>query len=64
VALRRRLSRQSNPDDDKFTACAVALGAEYVISGDKALLAVGGYIGVRIVGPTQFLDGWQEPGPA
>lgn len=44
-----------DPDDDKFMACAVALNAKYIISGDKALLAVEKYMGIRIVSSKVFL---------
>lgn len=44
-----------DPDDDKFVACAVALNAEAVITGDRALGAVGQYQGITIVTPEQFL---------
>jgi putative PIN family toxin of toxin-antitoxin system len=30
-----------DPDDDKFIACAVAAGADHLISGDPHLLAIG-----------------------
>ena len=45
-----------DPDDDKFIECAVALKADFVISGDKSLIAIEGYMGIRIVTPKQFLD--------
>ncbi len=32
----------SDPDDDKFVACAIASGAKVVISGDRHLLRVSG----------------------
>ena len=47
---------QKDPDDDKFIECAVALGAEYVISGDKALLDVVKYINISILSPADFLE--------
>ena len=46
---------KQDPDDDKFVACAVALNAEAVITGDRALRAVGQYQGITIVTPEQFL---------
>ena len=45
-----------DPDDNKFNECAVALNATYVVSGDKSLLGVGGYMGISIVTPRQFMD--------
>lgn len=54
---------KSDPDDDKFIACAVALNAEVIITGDRALRAVGQYQGIKIVTPEQFLrtGSFQEP---
>ena len=46
----------TDPDDDKFLACALASNAEYVISGDKALRRVSGYEGIAVVSPRQFVD--------
>lgn len=46
---------KSDPDDDKFVACAIALNAEVVITGDRALRAVWQYQGITIVTPEQFL---------
>jgi len=44
-----------DPDDDKFVECAVALKAEVIITGDKALGAVKEYIGIEILTPAEFL---------
>ena len=41
-------------DDDKFIECAVALKAEAIITGDKALRAIEEYMGITIVNPDQF----------
>lgn len=45
---------EEDPDDDKFIECAVALKADFVISGDKALIAIQDYMGIRIVTPKEF----------
>lgn len=45
-----------DPDDDKFIECAVALDAKYIVSGDKALLAVKSYMGIQILSPREFLE--------
>jgi uncharacterized protein len=45
-----------DPDDDKFLACALTSGAEYIISGDKHLLRVSGYKGLKILSPRRFVD--------
>jgi len=46
----------SDPDDDKFLACAVEGGADYLVTGDHGLLALGEYEGVQIVSPTAFVQ--------
>ena len=46
---------KEDPEDDKFIECAVALKAEIVVTGDKALRAVGDYIGIKILTPQEFL---------
>jgi putative PIN family toxin of toxin-antitoxin system len=47
---------ENDPDDDKFIQCAVALKAQCVISGDKALLAIEDYMGIKIATPRQFIS--------
>jgi putative PIN family toxin of toxin-antitoxin system len=46
----------SDPEDDKFLACAVAGSAEYIITGDGHLLKVLRYGNVEIVNPRWFLE--------
>ena len=45
----------SDPDDDKFLEAALAARAEYVVSGDAALLKIKNHQGIQIVRPRQFL---------
>jgi putative PIN family toxin of toxin-antitoxin system len=45
-----------DPDDDKFIAAAVAGRADFIISGDQALLDVGNYQGIQILNPARFLN--------
>ncbi len=45
----------SDPDDDKFIAAALAGNAQFVISGDRALLRVREHGGVRIMAPGAFV---------
>ena len=49
---------EEDPDDDKFIECAVALKADFIISGDKALIAIQDYMGIRIFSPKEFLDNY------
>jgi len=43
-------------DDDKFFACAIAGNTNLIISGDKHLLKMSGYKGIKVVRPRQFVD--------
>ena len=45
-----------DPDDNKFIKCAVALKAAAVISGDKAVLEIKNYMGIKILTPKEFPD--------
>ena len=45
-----------DPDDDKFIECAVALNALFVISGDKAVIEITEYMGIKLVTPKTFLE--------
>jgi putative PIN family toxin of toxin-antitoxin system len=51
-----------DPDDDKFIGCAVAGGADYIVSGDAHLLALAQYRGIQILSPATFLLllGWER----
>ena len=44
-----------DPDDDKIVACAVAAGAEYLVSRDRDLLSLGSYAGISIITPEEFI---------
>jgi len=44
-----------DPSDNMFLGCAVEGRAEYIVSGDKDLLTLGSYQGIRIVRATEFL---------
>ena len=46
---------EDDPDDNKFIECAVALKADFIISGDKALIAIEDYMGIKIVNPKEFI---------
>ena len=45
-----------DPDDDKFLACALAGKSKIIISGDKHLLRVSGYKGIKVLRPRKFVD--------
>jgi uncharacterized protein len=46
----------SDPDDDKFLEAALAAQADYVVSGDAALLNLKHHRGIEIVRPARFLS--------
>jgi len=46
----------TDPDDDKFLACALAGKIKIVVSGDKALLATSGTFGIMVLTPRQFVE--------
>ena len=46
----------SDPDDDKFLACALAGRTKLIASGDKALLRTSGYEGISVLTPRNFVD--------
>jgi putative PIN family toxin of toxin-antitoxin system len=51
--LRRQRSR--DPKDDPYLACALAAGAEAIVTNDRDLLDSGKPFGVSILTPVQFL---------
>ncbi len=51
---------KEDPEDDKFIECAVALKAEAIITGDKALKRMGQYMGMKILTPQQFLKTYKN----
>jgi len=46
----------TDPDDDKFLACALASHCPLIVSGDKHLLRVSGYRSIQVVRPRLFVD--------
>lgn len=51
---------EKDPDDNKFIECAVALKADFIISGDKALTAIQDYLGIKIGNPKEFLSSYKS----
>lgn len=46
---------KEDPDDDKFLAAAIEGRANYLVSGDKPLLNIKEYHGIKIISPTDFV---------
>ena len=47
-----------DPDDDKFLACALAAKSKVIVSGDKHLLKVSGFRGIKVIKPREFVDSY------
>lgn len=47
---------KEDPADNKFIAAAVAMGARYVISGDRHLKNLGNYMRIECVSPRLFIE--------
>jgi predicted nucleic acid-binding protein len=45
-----------DPSDDQVIACAVAAGADYLVTGDDDMLVLAEHQGIRIITPREFLD--------
>ena len=45
-----------DPDDDKFIECAKNAKALYIVSGDKDLLVIKEYDGIKIITAKEFCD--------
>jgi putative PIN family toxin of toxin-antitoxin system len=52
----------ADPDDNKFIECAVAVEADFIVSGDKALAEIKDYMGIKLVTPKDFLEGYRDLG--
>jgi putative PIN family toxin of toxin-antitoxin system len=55
------VNRSDDADDDVFLECAVAVDADYVVSGDTHLLDLGSHDGIPILPPAEFLERVDAP---
>ncbi|MGA2401363.1 MAG: putative toxin-antitoxin system toxin component, PIN family [Syntrophobacteraceae bacterium] len=46
---------REDPSDNVFLACALEGGADFIVSGDEHLKALGSFEGIPVLGPTSFL---------
>jgi putative PIN family toxin of toxin-antitoxin system len=56
VRPRRRVQVLRDAPDNRILECAVAGGAGLIVTGDRALLALGEYAGARIVTLAAYLE--------
>lgn len=47
---------KADPDDNKILECAIACGADYIVTGDKHLLDIKEYEGTKIVKAREFVE--------
>lgn len=47
---------KEDPPDNRILECAISAGAEFVISGDKHLLNLTDFMGIKILTPDSFLE--------
>ena len=60
VANHRHVHIVSDPEDNKILESAVEARADYLVTGDGALLEIGSYQGVKIVEPIEFWKIYEE----
>ncbi len=56
VKPRRKLQVVKDEPDNRILECALAGRAEAIVTGDRALLSVGEYSGVRIISLRDYLE--------
>jgi putative PIN family toxin of toxin-antitoxin system len=56
IEVSTEISACRDPKDDKFLSLAVSGGATHIVTGDKDLLVLDPFQGIRIVTPHNFLD--------
>ena len=47
---------KTDPDDNKFLACALEVKADYIVSGDNHLLELKHFHGIQIVDAKAFVE--------
>ena len=55
VEVRERVLACRDPKDNRFLECALAGRADYLVTGDRDLLALNPFRGTRILRPADFL---------
>jgi len=46
---------EADESDNRYIECAVASGAQYIVTGDDHLLALRNYLGIEIITPAAFI---------
>ena len=53
----------SHPEDDLVVSAAISGDVDFLVTGDKDLLALRRHGGIRIVSPREFVELLEEIGP-
>jgi uncharacterized protein len=63
VDPRMHVTDCADADDNRVLECALESRAQFLVTGDRDLLALHPYRGISILTPRQFLDGgfWKSP---
>jgi putative PIN family toxin of toxin-antitoxin system len=56
----RHLAVATEEEDNRIPECALAGGAEAIVTGDHALLALGNFEGIRIITLRRYLSGGND----
>ena len=57
VVPEKRINRiKKDPDDNRILECALAVNADFIISGDNHLLEFKVFKGIQILSPADFLE--------
>lgn len=51
---------KEDPSDDKFLTCALAVKADFIISGDKHLLKLKSFQNIPILTPREFMNRFKK----
>lgn len=54
---KQKLKLTPDPKDNKFIECALTANAKFIITGDKGLLSIKQFRGIKIVTPEYYLKG-------
>jgi putative PIN family toxin of toxin-antitoxin system len=55
VSIQGNVHACRDPNDDMVLECALISGAQFIVAGDKDLLVLDPFKGIRIVTPAEFL---------
>jgi putative PIN family toxin of toxin-antitoxin system len=57
--IKEHLNITPDPKDNKFIECALSAKAKFIITGDKGLLSIKQFKGIRIITPKDFFKRYE-----